>query len=151
MCLSNFILPGCRFLAAIPALSQKLKEVAVNLKTCFFYKSLLQLTEVTIGEVNHGTTVGANQVMMVLRRPPHQVAPVITDDMYFTDETESGEYLKGAIYGYQSDAGMLVAYSLMYCGRSKVLMTVDNRAEYYTPLRGYFVTPLSQYAFNPLL
>jgi len=110
---------------------------------------LFQFTEVAIDKINHGATVGANQVMMVLRRPPHQVAAAITGDAYFTDETESSEYLKSAINGYQSNAGVLMAYPLIYFCWSKVLVTADNRAEYYTPLRGYFVTPLSQYAFNP--
>jgi hypothetical protein len=149
--LSIFILPGYRFLTAVPALSDEFKNVAVNLKAGFFCKSLLKLTEVTIGEVNNGATVGANQVVMVLRRPPHQVASVITRDMYLTDKTKSGEYLKSTINGYQSDAGVLMAYPLMYFGRGKVLVTFNNLAEYRTPLRGNFVTPLSHHAFNPFL
>ena len=85
----------------------------------------------------------------MLRGSPHQVTPVITSDVYFTDETEFGQYLEGAIDSYQPDAGILPVYLLIYFRRCQVLVAVDNRAEYYTPLRSYLITPLPQYALNP--
>ena len=55
---------GC--LVAVLALAQELKEMTIYTKTSLVGQALLQFTQVTGGEVNHGAAVRANQVMVVL-------------------------------------------------------------------------------------
>ena len=85
--------------------------------------------------VDNGTTVGANKVMVVLRRPPHQVAPAASSRVHFTDKPEPGQYLQGAVYGNQPDAGVLLTYPVIYRRRSQVLISMHNGTDYAAALR----------------
>jgi hypothetical protein len=103
-----------------------------------------------MGKINHGTAVRTDQMMVMPRRPPHKIAPAITSEVHFTDETESGEYLKSTINGNQPDARVLLRYPVVQCGWSKVFVDMGYRAEYDATLGGNLITMLSQYAFNLL-
>ncbi len=70
--------------------------------------------------------------------------------MNLTDEPQFGECFKSAIYGNQPDAGVFLAYPLMYCGRSEMFVAKGNSAEYGAALRGNLKATLSQYGFNLL-
>jgi hypothetical protein len=125
--------------------------MAIYLKAGLLRKPALQFPEVAIGKINHGTAVGANQVMVMLRRPPYQVAAAVTTGVYFTDETEFGKYLKRAVNRHQPDIRVLLAYQLVYGRRGQVLMTVANGADNRPALWSYFITTFSQFVFNLLL
>jgi len=78
------ILHQCGFLA-VPALPHKFQEMSVYLKAGLFGKPPLQLIEVAIGKINYRPAIGAYQVMVVLGRSPHQVAPAASPNVHFTD------------------------------------------------------------------
>jgi hypothetical protein len=88
--LSIFISPGQYFLTAFAALPQKLKEVAIYLETSFLRKPPLQFTKVTVSKIGHHAAVRANQVMVVFRGPPHQVATAVAPSVHFTNEAKLG-------------------------------------------------------------
>ena len=89
--------------------------------------------------------------MVMLRRPPHQIAAAVPPGVHFTDETESGKYLKRAINSHQPDAGVLLAYPLINLRRGEVLATTHNGVDDSAALRGYLIATLSQFVFNFLL
>lgn len=141
ICLSIRILPDHGFFAAVRAQSVKLQKVSANRKIGLPGEPCLELVEVTIGEIDDGAAVGANQVVMVYRRPPHQVAATAAAHVHFTDKTELRKYFEGTIDGNQSDARMAPRYSFMYPGRGQVLVAGSNGVQYGEPLRSYFITP----------
>jgi hypothetical protein len=73
-------------LGAVTAASCELKEVAIYLKVGLPGYSLFQLAEVAIGEVHHCAAVRTNQVVVVLRWSPHQIASAVASGMYLTDK-----------------------------------------------------------------
>src|SRR4030067_1092239 len=112
-------------LAATPALSQELQEMAVNFKTGLFSKTPFQLSEVAIGKINNLTAVGADEVMVMFRGAAHQVAAATAAGMRFTDKTKLREDFNGAIDSYQADARMLFTHPFMNCGGGAVFKGID--------------------------
>jgi hypothetical protein len=141
--LSTSTLPYQRFFPAFAALSHKLEEVSAYFEACLLREPALQLPEVAIGKVNHGTAFGAYQVMVMLGRPSYQVAAAVPAGVQFTDKPKPGKYLKRAINRNQPDTGVLPAYPRVDFRRGKVLVTVNNGAYNRAALRGNFVAPLS--------
>jgi len=68
----------------------ELQQVAFYFKSSFLSQPLLQFSKVTFGKVNNSTTIGADQVVVVLSRSPHQVVLAVTSNVYSTEETKFG-------------------------------------------------------------
>ena len=130
---------------AVTAASCELKEVAVYLEAGLPGYSLFQLAEVAIGEVNHGATVGANQVVVVLRRSSHQIASAVASCMHLTDKSEVGKHIERAVYSDQPDTGVLFMNLLVYGSRGEMVMAERDCIQHSPPLRRDFIAVMSQY------
>jgi len=130
---------------AVRAASRELEEVAVYLKISLPRNSLLQLAEVAIGEVNHGATVGANQVVVVLRRSSHQIASAVASRMHLTDKSEVGKHIERAVYSDQPDTGVLFMNLLVYGSGGKMVMAERDCIQHSSPLWRDFIAVMSQY------
>ena len=105
---------------------------------------MLQLIEVTIGKVSHCATPGADEVVVVLLRPPQQITPAVAAGVHLTDESELVKYIKSTVYGYQPNAGVLVTNLIVYIGWGKVVMAEGDCIQHRAPLRGELVALLSE-------
>jgi hypothetical protein len=85
-------------LRAIAAAARELKQVAVYLEAGLPGYSLFQIAKVAIGEVHHCAAVRANQVVVVLRWSPHQIASAVASRMYLTDKPEFSQYIQRAVH-----------------------------------------------------
>jgi len=81
---------------------------------------------------------------MVLLRPPQQVTAAIAAGVHLTDEPELVKYIKGTVYGYQPNAGVLVTNLIVYIGWGKVATAESDCIQHRAPLRGELVAMLSE-------
>lgn len=125
-------------------------EKKLNVIAFFTERPPLQPAEVAIGEIDNCAAVGADQVMVMFVRSPHDVAAAASAGMHFTDEPELYEYLERAVNRHQPDAGVLAFYPFVYRGRRQVLMTFQDGFNDFPALRGYFVAVLAEIVFNSL-
>jgi len=113
--------------------------MTVDLKARFLRELLLQTGKVAVGEVGYCAAVGADEMMMMLARPSHQVAPAVAAGMHLADETEPGKYVQRAVYGNEADAGMFLTHSLVYLGRRKMVAVGGDRSYHCAPLHSQLV------------
>ena len=104
--------------------------------------------EVAVRKINHGTAVGAYQVVVVPGGTAHQVAPAAAAGVRLADKTESGQRLQRAVDGHQPDAGVLPPYPTVDFRRGEVLAAPGDGPHDGTPLRGNLIAALPQRALN---
>ncbi len=119
--------------------------MTVDLKARFLREPLLKAAEIAASEVGHCAAVGADEVMMVLVRSSHQVAPAVAAGVNLTDEIQPGKYVERAVYGNESDAGVLLTQPFVYLGRRKMVAVDGDRPYHCAPLRSQLVAVLPQY------
>lgn len=89
------------------AAAKEFKKVTMNLKSGLLRQLFLQPAEFTIGEINDLATARANQMVVMLWRPPYQIAMAATSNVYLADKPNLCKYLNGAINSDQTNAGVL--------------------------------------------
>ena len=119
--------------------------MTVDLKARLLREFLLKAAEVAVSEVGYCAAVGADEVMMVLVRSSHQVAPAVAAGVNLTDETEPGKYVQRAVHGNESDAGVLLTHPVVYHGRRKMVVADGDRPYHCAPLRSQLVAVAPQY------
>lgn len=115
-----------RHILAVLAATKELQKMAVYFKAGLLGQPLLQFVKVTVGEVDNCAAIGANQVMVVLRWPPEQVASAVASSMYLADKPKLSEYIESAIDSHQADAGVLLMHPFKYLGRCKVVVAIGD-------------------------
>ena len=132
-------------IGAVTAASCELKEVAVYLEIGLPGYSLFQLAEVAICEVCHGAAVRANEVMVVLRWPPHQIASAVAPCMHFADKPEFGQNVERTVNSDQPDIGVFCLNLLVYLSGGEMVMAEGDCIQDSAPLRRDFIAALPQY------
>lgn len=117
------------------AKSVEFKQVSVDVKTGFFGHPLLQVGKTAAGEIHNLTTAGANQVMVVLHRPSHHVAPTSLSGMYPAYELEFTEQVKSAVNCNPPNITILQPGSLIYRPRGEMVMASSDGVQHGMALR----------------
>ena len=104
-----------------------------------------------MAEINHSPAFRADQVMVVLRGPSHQVVPSGATGVYFADQPQFSQYLDSPVDCDQAGIRILPAYPVMDFGRCQVLATAGDYTEHGAPLTGELEVVLPEYAGHFLL
>ena len=121
--------------------------MTTNFKVSIFRQPVFESAEVTIGKIDDRTAFRADQMVVVLGRPSHQVAPAIPAHMNFADKTQFSEYIQRAVNGNQSHTRIILAYLIVYLRGRHVLMNAGYSRQNFTALRRYLVSVPSQQVF----
>ena len=103
---------------------------------------MLQWSQIAIGEINNSAAAGANQVMMVFYRSSHEVASAAAPGVDLADKAQPGKQVKGAVDGYQPNAGVFLMYPLVYCRRGEMVLGRGDCLYHHPALWGKFVAVL---------
>lgn len=137
-------------LLAFPALTGKLKQMAVDFEARLAGKLFLQRLKVATGKVQHRAAIRADEVVMVTWRPAQKIAPGVAFGMDFTNESEAGKHFKCAVNCYKRDAGVSTARLFEYFSRGEVRVAPGDYLDEMTACRGELVPLLSQDVGYPL-
>jgi len=116
--------------------------MSAYLEAGLFRQPPLQPGEVAGCEIDDPAAVGANQVMVVLGRPPHEIAAAVTAGVHFADEPEPGQHFQRAVYRHQADAGVPAPYLFVDGCRGKMLVALHDGIDHRPALRGNLMTVL---------
>jgi len=133
----------CFFFLASLAETYEFKQVTVYSEPGFFGEAFLYFAQFIAREINDLPAAGANQVMVVAWGT-NCVAVAATASMEFTDKSQLGKYLKGAVDGYKPNIGVVLTHLLIYCSRSKMVPGGGNCPYHYPSLRGELIAMLLQ-------
>ncbi len=100
---------------------------------------MLKLTEVTINKVHYLSAFRANQMMMMFRGSPQQIAAATTFSMNLADKSNLSEHIECAVDSDPSDAGILLVHLFIYRRRREMLMTEGDGVYYLAPLWGELI------------
>ena len=113
----------------------ELKEMVFHDESSIVGKPLFQLAQLAAYKVDDHAALGAYEVVVVLRRPPEQVTAGVSFVVHLADEPHSGQHLKRAIYGDQSDAGMFTVRTFIKLGGGDVVVAFSDGV-YHCPALG---------------
>ena len=102
-------------------------------------------------EINHYAAVGADEVMVMLPRPPHQITPAAAPGVDFAGQSKFGEYLEDAVYRDKSNSRILPSYPVMYRSGGEVVIASGDGPHHRTSLRSEPVSFSSEYGSDLLL
>ena len=111
--------------------TKELKQMAVYSEPALLRDTSLQFIGIMASEINDYAAVGTNQVMVVLRGT-NCVAAASTASRQLTDKSQFGQYLKGAVNGYQPNIGLVLMHLLINGSRRKVVLAGGD-GSYHCP------------------
>jgi hypothetical protein len=100
---------------------------------------MLKFTKITVSEVHHCSTVGANQMMMMFHRSPQQITTATTLSMHLTDKSKLSEYIECTVDSDPTDAVMSLMYLFIYRCWCKMLIAESDGIYYLAPLWGELI------------
>ena len=127
------------------------KKVVSDLEAGFVAQPFLQNAKVAVREIDHYAAVGADEVMVMLPRPPHQIAPAAAPSVDFAGQSKFGEYLEDAVYRDKSNSRILPSHPIIYRSGGEVVVASGDGPHYCASLRGEPVALSPEYGNDLLL
>ncbi len=83
-------------------------------------------------------------MVVMLRRPSHQIAPAVASCMHLTDKPEFGQYIERTVHRDKPDAGVFLMHLFVYGSGCEMVMAERDYIQHSPPLRRDLVALLSQ-------